>query len=260
MKLKEGKWWIGRGSDIPQLTNLCDNNFSGTAPRTVADLINHSTGAWKPDLLRSLYPHHVYKEIFSLPISKTGCFNDKLLWKHSSFGDFQVHKAYSLLLKDFQVSYPNSGPRVSIPQEVWRLIWRVKLTLKIDTFVWKLLHDSLPTFLNLNSRRINVYRDCPLCNIKVESSTHLFLSCQFARAIWHGSALSIHTSTLNNISVQVLMLIRLGTDKVMWCFAISEAVLQALLLGHYMKLWWKPLSRQGPLVFSKFWYSATAGN
>ena len=112
IKLKEGKWWIGRGSYIPithkdwfsQLTNLWDNNFSGTAPRTVVDLINHSTGAWKPDLLRSLYPHHVCKEIFSLPISKTGCFNDKLLWKHSSSGDFQVHKAYSLLLKDFQAS------------------------------------------------------------------------------------------------------------------------------------------------------------
>ena len=40
----------------------------------------------------------------------------------------------------------------------------------------------------------------------------------------------------------------------------GEAVLQALLLGQYMKLWWKPLSRRGPLVFSKFWYSATAGN
>ena len=137
-----------------------------------------------------------------MPISKTGCFNDKLLWKHSSSSNFQVHKAYSLLLEDFQASCSNSRPSVSIPQVVWRLIWRVKLPLKIGTFVWKLLHDCLPTFLNLNNRGINVNRDCPFCNADVESSTHLFLSCQFARAIWHGSTLCFHTSYLSNISVQ----------------------------------------------------------
>ena len=137
-----------------------------------------------------------------MPISKTGCFNDKLLWKHSSSSNFQVHKAYSLLLEDFQASCSNSRPSVSIPQVVWGLIWRVKLPLKIGTFVWKLLHDCLPTFLNLNNRGINVNRDCPFCNADVESSTHLFLSCQFARAIWHGSTLCFHTSSLSNISVQ----------------------------------------------------------
>ena len=54
-----------------------------------------------------------------MPISKTGCFNDKLLWKHSSSGDFQVHKAYSLLLEDFQASYSNPRPSVSVPKVVW---------------------------------------------------------------------------------------------------------------------------------------------
>ena len=33
-------------------------------------------------------------------------------------------------------------------------------------------------------------------------STHLFLHCPFARACWHGSMLSIHTTELNHISVQ----------------------------------------------------------
>ena len=112
-----------------------------------------------------------------MPISKTGCFNDKLLWKNSSSGDFQVHKAYSLLLEDFQASCSNSRPSVSIPKAVWRLIWRVKLPMKIGTYVWKMLHDCLITFLNLNSRWINANRDCPFCNVEVESSMHLFLSC-----------------------------------------------------------------------------------
>lgn len=137
-----------------------------------------------------------------MSVSKTGSFKDKLLWKHSSSGDFQIHKAYSLLLEDFQASCSNPRPSVSIPKIVCRLIWRVKLPVKIGTFVWKLMHDCLPTFLNLNSREIFVNKDCPFCNAEVESSTHLLLSCQFARAIWHGSTLCIHTSSLSNISVQ----------------------------------------------------------
>ena len=137
-----------------------------------------------------------------MPISKIGCFNDKLLWKHSSFDDFQVHNSYSLLLEDFQASCSNSSPSVSIPKVVWSLIWRLKLPMKIGTFVWKRLHDCLATFLNLNNRGINVNRDYPFCNVEVESSMHLFIYCQFARAIWHGSTLCFHTSSLSNISVQ----------------------------------------------------------
>lgn len=64
------------------------------------------------------------------------------------------------------------------------------------------MHDSLPTFSKLKSRGINVQIICPLCNSEDESSTHLFLYCQFSRAIWLGSALNIHTSNLCNIPVQ----------------------------------------------------------
>ena len=40
-----------------------------------------------------------------------------------------------------------------------------------------------------------------MCNAVEESSTHLFLLCPFARAIWHGSTLSIHTSEFSNLSI-----------------------------------------------------------
>ena len=40
-----------------------------------------------------------------------------------------------------------------------------------------------------------------MCNAAEESSTHLFLLCPFARAIWHGSTLSIHTSEFSNLFI-----------------------------------------------------------
>ena len=43
---------------------------------------------------------------------------------------------------------------------------------------------------------------CPLCNSDEESTSHLFLYCSFARAMWHGTTLAVQTSELRNISVQ----------------------------------------------------------
>ena len=44
------------------------------------------------------------------------------------------------------------------------------------------MHDSIPTFLNLCNRGINVHSACPLRNSEDESTTHLFLYCPFALA------------------------------------------------------------------------------
>ena len=99
--LKEGMWIIGLGTNIPlnhsawfpcQLHLLNQHNLSTD---TVADLIDHTNHSWNPGLVKTLYPHPISEEILNLPISKIGIGIDKLVWKHSSSGDYQVKKAYN---------------------------------------------------------------------------------------------------------------------------------------------------------------------
>ena len=78
----------------------------------------------------------------------------------------------------------------------------MKVPLKINHFIWKLLHNSLPTFLNLKQRGISLDPTCPLCHEEDEASTHLLLLCPLARACWHRSSLAIHASDYANISIQ----------------------------------------------------------
>lgn len=93
-KLKEGRWGIGKGSDISlthQAWYPCSTqnlNNPNVQTKTVADLINHSTGTWKPDLVRAMYPYPISEEIMSNPILKTGTVFDKLFWKFSNSGVF----------------------------------------------------------------------------------------------------------------------------------------------------------------------------
>lgn len=86
------------------------------------------------------------------------------------------------------------------------LIWKAKLPLKILTFIWKFLHDSLPVFVNLNKRGIPASNRCPMRDEEEETTSHLFLNCPFAGAVWHGSILEIRTSELNlNTAIQWLL-------------------------------------------------------
>ena len=44
--------------------------------------------------------------------------------------------------------------------------------------------------------------NCLMCDSKVESTSHLFLQCNFARAVWHESAFAIRTTELNTFSMK----------------------------------------------------------
>ena len=93
----------------------------------------------------NLLPFPICKEIMKIPLPKTNAGGDKLLWKHSKSGDFEVKIAYRLLLKDCLASSTDCHRVNLVESKIWALIWKIKLPQKICTFIWKLLHDCLPT-------------------------------------------------------------------------------------------------------------------
>ncbi|XP_075663263.1 uncharacterized protein LOC142632818 [Castanea sativa] len=135
----------------------------------------------------------------------TGAVNNKLNWKHSSTSEFNVKTDYKLLSEDFYLSTQSLSRSVPNQEGFWNKIWKVKVPQRICNFVWRLMHDSLPTMLILKNRSIPVQSNCHLCDADEESTSHLFMQCPFARACWHGSTLAIHSSDFRNISVQQLV-------------------------------------------------------
>ena len=217
-------------SDVDSMTGIfdyfiCDRGFIDLITTgKVGDLIDQHTNTWKIDLIRSLYPFPQASTILQIPISKTGSVQDKILWKYSKNGDYQVKKAYEFLVKD----HSTLARKAQTQERVWNLIWRVKVLLKINNFMWKLMHDSLPTLLSLKNRGISTPSTCTLCNEDDESTTHLFLLCPFTRACWHGSTLAIHYSDFSNIFVQhwlTLLLFKYkvrGIDSIVSCRPSSQ--------------------------------------
>ena len=138
-------------------------------------------------------------EILHLPLPKIDNIIDELLWRHSSSGEYKVKKAYHLLQHLDQTSAISYERPFGIPHYVWKLIWKVKLPMKILSFIWKLLLDNIPLFAILNKRGITTLTRCLLCDDNDETINHLFLTCPFARAVWLCSTLGIRTSGLANV-------------------------------------------------------------
>ena len=56
--------------------------------------------------------------------------------------------------------------------------------LKVNCFIWLLMHNKLLTTENLTKRGIEGPSRCALCNADLETTTHLFLQCKVAIQIW----------------------------------------------------------------------------
>lgn len=110
-----------------------------------------------------------------------------------------MKKAYDFLVKD----HSSTARHDQTQDGVWNRIWKVRVPLKINSFIWKLMHDSLPTCLSLRNRGISNSSTCPLCNEEDKSTSHLLLLCPSVRACWHGFTIAIHSLDYNNISVQL---------------------------------------------------------
>lgn len=72
----------------------------------MADLIDNANHAWRQKHVRAFYPNPMSFEILSLPISKIGTDVDKLVWRHSSLGDYQVKKAYNIISSETDPTNP----------------------------------------------------------------------------------------------------------------------------------------------------------
>lgn len=102
---------------------------------------------------------------------------------------------HSILL-DSILKYPNNNMTTLTPS---------KQSLNNKTYPWRLARDILPTRANLHKKKgINLDLACPLCNREVETSSHLFMHCNFVRLILFASQLGSHIPEAVELNVWIV--------------------------------------------------------
>lgn len=110
-------------------------------------LISDGYPRWKNELIHNLFNSEEANLIQTIPLSSVDR-EDQFTWNYIQNGNHMVKSAYHLH-KAF-LNRNNSEPSHGLGQQgTWKLIWNLKATNVVKTFIWRAFKAILPTLTNL---------------------------------------------------------------------------------------------------------------
>ena len=184
-------WIIGSGTDI----NLWTDNWMGTPLATRLNVSSHMfpaldanlasviiAGKWKiPPLLFDVPLLAATILNITLPVTP---LDDRHVWKHASDGVLTSKLAHQFWLPPL------------VKHDWAQAIWRICILPSHSFIFWRLMLSRLPTDDNLQVCGCTLVSVCVLCYKQAETSTHLFLHCDFAVSLWMWIGAQLHVSFL----------------------------------------------------------------
>ena len=88
---------------------------------------------------------------------------------------------------------------------------------KIKFFGWRVFRGILPTWVNLEKKKIIRERVCPICTRLPENEIHVFWECPAAQDVWYGSRIKLQKCNLGQLDMVQLfqyLLDRLDIEEV----------------------------------------------
>lgn len=169
-------------------------------PSHVNQLIDSNTKTWRLEMLNVIFDHDIVSVITEIRIPIYGKY--KLRWKPADNGKFSVKTAYKVILNDYLVKHPTKN-NLNI---AWNSFWKVRIPPRIQYFMWKCLHNCIPTKEWL--ARYTQYQDsvCCLCGKYSESVQQLFVDCEITENIYNGVNPTIYNSLFVDCCVVCLTL------------------------------------------------------
>jgi len=99
---------------------------------------------------------------------------EKVVWKLNSDGMFSNASSHASLTNQQFVMNMNVFP----------VIWRAKILERLRCFLWRIVRGAILTNVERMRRGLTFDPTCPICNVDIESSLHIFRDCQFVMKLW----------------------------------------------------------------------------
>lgn len=126
--------------------------------------------SWNKELINHLFVPSEAEAIMSMPISLLNR-QDQLIWNHTPNGTFSVSSAYRWLSKQKRQvrPEPEGCNNKVLENSMLKGLWKLKVKGKIKLFLWRALHQLLPTNSQLVQKRLNVDAICKTCREEIET-------------------------------------------------------------------------------------------
>jgi hypothetical protein len=194
--LREGVVWrIGDGTDVKIWSDPWLPRDDARLPITpkgqclltrVCELIDPATLQWDEELIRNIFWQMDVDTILSTPIRDE--FEDYYAWQPDSKGNFSVKSAYKLYVRIRDGPTPSSSNETDITK-FWKSIWSIPTLPRVQQFIWRMAHNSLPLKMNIKRRGIDCDTLCICCRHLDEDGAHLFCKCKEVQKLWENLGL-----------------------------------------------------------------------
>ena len=160
--------WLNRG---PIRYSIQGPLPQGLASLTLKDL--HAPYGWNWVAIPFDIPSEIKVDIQTIPLPVVARSSDKLAWKFSAKGSFDMKSAYLLTLDQMEADSFSSS---------W--IWKLQALPRIQMFIWKCMHNSIGVKECLAKRGISLDISCPLCLEQPKSISHAICDCRLVKPMW----------------------------------------------------------------------------
>ena len=98
---------------------------------------------------------------------------DTIAWGPGRFGQFSVKLAYEFAFDEAnRESQSASSTNPEGCRAIWNLIWKTDIPPTVKNFAWRVVSDSLPTWVNKHKRTLETTNICPACGVEPEDNFH----------------------------------------------------------------------------------------
>ncbi|GAA0148328.1 hypothetical protein LIER_07803 [Lithospermum erythrorhizon] len=145
---------------------------------------------WKdPWLVNSVMDNDDANLVLAIPLSRQQ-IRDRLVWNHTKSGNYLTSLGYLSVrnmkrIGELGGSCEGDTSMGMRSDKIWQSIWGLKVPPRVRNFLWKWLHNVLPTKVNLRPRGVKIEDCCPLCNSAPETAEHVFLYCPVTARFWY---------------------------------------------------------------------------
>lgn len=80
-------------------------------------------------------------------------------------------------VNDVRLLIKNPGSSLQVQKQTWKQVWKLIVPLKIQHFIWRLLHDAVATKDVLFRRKCADNSVCLICGYENETLEHMLFLC-----------------------------------------------------------------------------------
>ncbi|KAH1031751.1 hypothetical protein J1N35_043925 [Gossypium stocksii] len=161
-------------------------------------------GSWNLDLFRIWLLEEVIEVIMGIPPPIPSEEPDRIIWCHTSSGDFSIKSAYKIC----------KGDEWNAKDDKWKCVWKTLGPQRVRFFIWLVLKQRILSNVERVKRGLAVDPSCFVCGSPIEDILHILRNFNIAKDVWSQVITGNRLTTFFSLNLQYWILLNVQDTSV----------------------------------------------